>query len=110
MVLQQGMPLTIRGTAEPGEQVTVELADHSASTQADDSGHWQVALPALKAGHDAYTLTVSGNNTITLEDVLIGEVKIARFIQCCFKFGSSAVKSNFYIIEGYVKNFGNFLV
>jgi len=73
MVLQQGMPVPIWGTAAPGEQVTVKFRDQAKTGTADAQGRWLVKLDPLKAGGPD-TLTVAGANTLTLEDVLVGEV------------------------------------
>ena len=75
-VLQQGMPLKVWGWAEPGEQVTVEFRKQKVSVKTPDSGKWMVTLKAEAAG-GSDTLTVAGKNTITLTDVLVGEVWIA---------------------------------
>jgi sialate O-acetylesterase len=74
MVVQRDKPLLIWGTADPGEEVAVDFAGHSASTKADDKGAWKVALEPVKADGKAHKLTVRGKNTVTLDDVLIGEV------------------------------------
>ena len=74
MVLQRDMPLKIWGWAEADEEITVELGENKESTKTDADGNWQVALPAMKADGKTYQLTVSGKNTIVLEDILIGEV------------------------------------
>lgn len=81
MVLQSGTPVPVWGEAAPGEKVTVSLGDQTSSTTADQAGHWQVKLGPLKAdtipekstgtGRD---LIIAGKNTITLRDVLVGEV------------------------------------
>jgi len=76
MVLQQEKPIRIWGTAEAGEAVTVELAGKSASTEAKDTGKWRVDLPAMKVDGKVHTLTVKGKNTVTINDVLLGEVWI----------------------------------
>jgi len=73
MVLQRGMEIPVWGWAEPGEEVTVKLGDHSATTKAGDDKRWDVKLPAHKAG-GPHTVAISGKNSITLENVLIGEV------------------------------------
>jgi sialate O-acetylesterase len=75
MVLQRGVPVPVWGWADAGEQVTVEFRGQSQSATADANGQWSLKLEALDVG-DAATLTVSGNNTLTLEDVLVGEVWI----------------------------------
>ena len=73
MVLQRDANAPVWGWAEPGEQVSVTLADQSQTAQADAKGKWLVKLANLKAG-GPHTLTVKGKNTVTVEDVLIGEV------------------------------------
>ncbi|MBM3795336.1 MAG: sialate O-acetylesterase [Acidobacteria bacterium] len=73
MLLQAGVPARIFGKAEPGESVTVQFhgQTHNATTAAD--GRWHVWLQPLKAG-DAGDMTIAGKNTITVRDVLAGEV------------------------------------
>ncbi len=79
MVLQQGIPCPVWGTAEAGEKVTVELdlgkekVAPATNAKVGADGKWRLDLPVLKAG-GPYKLTVTGNNTITLKDVYIGEV------------------------------------
>ena len=73
MVLQQGVKVGIWGTADPGERVTVTFKDQEASGIADGDGQWKVRLGPLTAG-GPFTLTIAGKNTITLHDVLVGEV------------------------------------
>jgi len=74
MVLQRGKPILVWGWADAGEKVTVSIGDASAKATADADGKWKVSLPAMKADGKAHTLTVAGNNTVTLDDILIGEV------------------------------------
>jgi sialate O-acetylesterase len=73
MVLQQGVKVNIWGIADPGERVTVTLKDQKASAVADSDGQWKVRLGPLTPG-GPFTLTITGKNTITLHDVLVGEV------------------------------------
>lgn len=78
MVLQQGMPCKIWGTADAGEKINVELnltksSGVGAETTADKDGKWLVTLPKQAAG-GPYTLSIQGKNTITLNDVYVGEV------------------------------------
>jgi sialate O-acetylesterase len=74
MVLQRGKPIPVWGWADAGEKLTVSIGDASAKATADADGKWNVSLPAMKADGKAHTLTVAGNNTVTLDDILIGEV------------------------------------
>jgi sialate O-acetylesterase len=75
MVLQQETPATVWGWAEPGEKVTVKFADKTAEVAADPAGKWSVKLDDLKAG-TVGELTVAGKNTLTVQDVAVGEVWI----------------------------------
>ena len=73
MVLQREQPIAVWGWEDAGKEVTVTLGDAKATAKADESGKWTVKLPALKTG-GPLTLTVAGTSTVTLTDVLIGEV------------------------------------
>ena len=75
MVLQREATCPVWGWADDGTTVTVEIDGQSAETVAQD-GRWQVELPALEAG-GPYTLTICADDeTIELDDVLVGEVWI----------------------------------
>ena len=74
MVLQADKPIVVWGWADPGEKVAVAVADEHQQTTADQKGAWRVNLPAKKASATPVTVTIAGKNTLTLDDVLIGEV------------------------------------
>ena len=74
MVLQRDMPCPIWGWANPGEQVIVTFAGQEQSAKADADGKWSVKLQPMKANAQPQTMTVQGNNTLKLDDVLVGEV------------------------------------
>jgi sialate O-acetylesterase len=73
MVLQRDEPAPVWGKAQPGETVTVSIGEQSAAGIADDTGRWRVYLSPMPAG-GPFTMTVAGSNTLTLEDIYIGEV------------------------------------
>ena len=73
MVLQREVTAPVWGSAAPDEEVTVSIAGQTKTTKADAKGLWRVKLDPLKVG-PALTLTVKGKNTLTLTDVLVGEV------------------------------------
>ncbi|NLX59607.1 MAG: sialate O-acetylesterase [Phycisphaerae bacterium] len=73
MVLQQERPVRIWGTAEAGEKVSVSVAGAKGEATADAQGRWSVEVGPLKAG-GPHELTVAGTNTLTVKDVLVGEV------------------------------------
>ncbi len=74
MVLQQKQPVAIFGMAKPGEEVQVRFNGQTKKDRADAKGKWQVLLSPMRASADGQTLEVRGENTILLNDVLIGEV------------------------------------
>ncbi|WP_428940542.1 sialate O-acetylesterase [Fontivita pretiosa] len=74
MVLQRQQPLSIWGQADPGERVTVQFAQQTRTTSADQSGHWRVQLDPLPASNEPATLVVQASNRISLDNVLVGEV------------------------------------
>ena len=76
MLLQQEVPVRIWGWADPGEQVRVRFEGQDVSAVADSLGNWEVFLVPLEAG-GPFRMVISGENTITLSDVLVGEVWVA---------------------------------
>jgi len=73
MVLQRQMKIPVWGTGDPGEKIAVTLNGQSAEATADSTGNWKVSLPPMEAG-GPYTMTVKGSDSLTIDDVLIGEV------------------------------------
>ena len=73
MVLQRETPVAVWGTANPGEKVRVVIAGATAEAVAGTNGAWRVNLPAMPAG-GPHAMTVAGENTVELKDVLVGEV------------------------------------
>jgi sialate O-acetylesterase len=72
MVLQQGVPVPIWGTAEDGERIAVEFQGKQASSVAK-AGRWLVRLENLKTG-GPFEMIVRGKQTLRLHDVYVGEV------------------------------------
>jgi len=73
MVLQRDTPLVIWGWDGPGTEVTVRLRDASSTAPAGKDGRWRVELPAQAAG-GPLSMTVAGSTTLTLKEVLVGDV------------------------------------
>jgi sialate O-acetylesterase len=76
MVLQRDTKLAIWGWADAGEKVTVTFQNKKYTATPDANGKWMVSLPALKAG-GPYEMTIAGKNTLTIKDILIGDVWLA---------------------------------
>jgi alpha-L-fucosidase len=75
MVLQRETEVPLWGWADAGEHVHVKapwLPDELTTTAGQD-GSWRVRVRTPAAG-GPFTLTIAGRNTLTLENVLIGEV------------------------------------
>ena len=76
MVLQRDIKIPVWGWASPGEEVTVVLGKDSAKVKADSDGYWRVDLKEHLASSEPMELVVKGKNTITVSNVLIGDVWI----------------------------------
>ncbi len=74
MVIQRQQPIRVFGTATPGEKVSVEFAGESSRAEADAEGNWRIQLPAVAADRAPREMTIRGNNTIVLSDILVGDV------------------------------------
>jgi sialate O-acetylesterase len=74
MVLQRDIPCPVWGMADPGEKVAVKLGGSEGTATADAAGKWSVKLPAMKMNAAGQDLTITGKNTITIKDVLLGDV------------------------------------
>ena len=73
MVLQRDRKIRIWGWAEPNERVTVAIGKDQTSAVTDSSGRWQALVGPLKTG-DPLELKITGNNTLTFKNILVGEV------------------------------------
>lgn len=73
MVLQRDMPVPVWGWADAGEKVTVKAAGQTVTAAPGSDGKWSAKLAPLSVG-GPITVTVSGKNTITMNNVLVGEV------------------------------------
>ncbi|HNX89530.1 MAG TPA: sialate O-acetylesterase [Paludibacteraceae bacterium] len=74
MVLQRDAKVPVWGKAEAGEKVTVSFAGQEVTTVADADGKWSVTLKSLKLNVQPADMIISGKNTITLENILVGDV------------------------------------
>ena len=75
MVVQRDKPIRVWGWTQPGQEVNVTLADKAGSAKAGEDGRFDVSLDALPAG-GPHTMEIRGDDTITINDVLVGEVWI----------------------------------
>ena len=76
-VLQRDQALPVWGHAAPGEHVTVAFQGQAVGCTATADGRWMVYLAAVPASAEPAELVVTGKNTLTVKDVLVGEVWLA---------------------------------
>lgn len=77
MVLQRDRDVPVWGWADPGATVDVTFAGQAKTAIAAADGQWMVRLDPLQASDQGRSLTVaSAGRSITLDDVLVGEVWI----------------------------------
>jgi sialate O-acetylesterase len=74
MVLQRNKPVTIWGRAAAGKTVTLQFAGQQKATLADTAGKWTVVLAPLQLSATPQNLTVTAGETITLHNILVGDV------------------------------------
>jgi sialate O-acetylesterase len=75
MVLQRGKAARIWGWAEPDEQIMVSVSWRTVrwAVTADKKGKWSFEMTPPKTS-GPHEMTLSGKNTITIKNILVGEV------------------------------------
>lgn len=75
MVLQRERPITIWGWADPKEKINLQFNTQRRTVTGGKDGKWKVTLNPEAAG-GPYQLVVKGKNTVTFNNVLVGDVWI----------------------------------
>ncbi|WP_310378829.1 sialate O-acetylesterase [Flavobacterium sp.] len=73
MVLQRDANIKVWGWAAPNEAISIDFINVNYQVQANSNGNWELQLPVLSAG-GPYTMTLTASNTITISDIVIGDV------------------------------------
>jgi len=89
MVLQREAKVPIWGWADPGEKVKVTFSGQSVAGKADKAGNWKVYLQPMTASATPAEMVIKGKNSITLNDILVGDVWICAG-QSNMQFGTIA--------------------
>ena len=78
MVIQRDLASPVWGWDNPGTEVTVSFAGQQQKATTNEHGRWQVKLSPLPANATAQTMTITGaaGDTITYNNILIGDVWI----------------------------------
>jgi sialate O-acetylesterase len=75
MVLQQNETISIWGKDSPNSAIKISASwGEKTSAVSDSEGFWFSKIKTKKSSFDAHTLIIEGSNTITLTNILIGEV------------------------------------
>ena len=75
MILQRDKPVKLWGWADADQKVEASLGGQMLRATADGKGQWAVQLKPMSANAKGQALVVkAGKETLTYEDVLIGEV------------------------------------
>ena len=77
MVLQRNSTVRLWGWSAPSEQFTIQTSwdNHTYEVKADRNAKWETSIATPDAG-GPFEIKISASNTITLSDILIGEVWI----------------------------------
>ena len=73
MLVQRGLPVHIWGMAAPAESVSATFRNETRTAVADQLGRWSLYFSPGEAG-GPFQMTIRANNTLTLTDILVGEV------------------------------------
>jgi sialate O-acetylesterase len=77
MVLQEDTKIPVWGWAAAGETVTVTFGGKSVATTTAADGTWRIDLPPVPANTAPQTLTIAGADSVTFQDVVVGDVWLA---------------------------------
>lgn len=72
-VFQRGVEVPVWGTGDNDEKVIVEFNGQKLETTVKD-GKWMLKLKPMKENSTPQNMVVTGKNTVTLKNILIGEV------------------------------------
>ncbi|MEO8172039.1 MAG: sialate O-acetylesterase [Sediminibacterium sp.] len=73
MVLQRGIKIPVWGWANKAEKITVQFNKQTKTGTTGADGKWRIDLDAEKEG-GPYQLLIKGPNTVTISNVLVGDV------------------------------------
>lgn len=104
VVLPHGVKAPIWGWAAAREKVSVSFAGQTKDAAAASDGKWMVQLDPLAVSAKSQGMIIKGKNTITRDDVLVGEVWIASG-QSDMEFSIGAIaKEKQQVVSAEIKN------
>lgn len=76
-IFQRGKEMLFYGKASPKSDMKIEFKNLVFNTKSDESGYWNVKFPPFDAG-GPYELSIfSPDDTLVLDDILIGDIWLA---------------------------------
>jgi len=74
MVIQRNQPINVWGWYDRNAEIQIQFNTKSYSAIADEKGQWRIVIPEMEAG-GPYKMKISAmDESITLNDILIGDV------------------------------------
>ncbi len=77
MVIQRKQEITVWGTANLNETVSLNLKSKSFSSKVNVDGTWEIILPEQHVGEPIEIKITTQKDTIVIKDILVGEVWLA---------------------------------
>lgn len=76
MILQRQVEVPVWGWAVPGREIEVSFAGQKKTAKTDKAGKWMLKLDPMRASAEErdFRVSASDGQSVTLEDVLVGEV------------------------------------
>lgn len=74
MVVQRDQPIAVWGTADADSAVTIRIGATEETVRSDSDGRWSARMPAMEAGGPHRVEIASGDDAVTLQNVLVGDV------------------------------------
>ena len=99
MVIQRNKKVPVWGETLPGEKITVKFNGQKRSAVSGNDGKWKVYLNPMPANAKGQNLIIEGKDTLTFNNVLIGDVWIMAGQSNMFRNVKSMGKINNEILK-----------
>ena len=76
-VLQQNSKVAVWGTGTASKEIIINIQNKNFKTKSENDGKWTVVLNSLKAGGPYKMTVISEKDTVSLNEVYVGEVWLA---------------------------------
>lgn len=76
LIVQRDQPIPVWGWASPEKEITIKLDDGEVQKVKVENNKWHATLAPLPAG-GPHRILIKGKNTLTINDVLVGELWVA---------------------------------